>query len=87
MSKEITLSDGRKAVRVRKSNGYTIVKAIEIVGEGKPQMAMMAAVASIVLEIEGEPLVVEQVMELEPMDFFAVIALGMEGNGSLAASK
>ena len=87
MSNEITLSDGRKAVRVAKPKGYTIIKAIEIAGEGKPQMVMMAAVASIVVQIEGEPLVMEQVLELEAIDFLAVITLGMAGNDPLAASK
>lgn len=85
--KEITLSDGRKAVRVAKPKGHTIIKAIEIAGEGKPQMVMMAAVASIVVQIEGEPLVMEDVIELDAMDFLAVITLGMEGNDPLPASK
>ena len=85
--KEITLSDGRKAVRLFKPKGYTIIKAIEIAGEGKPQMVMMAAVASLVVQIEGASLVMEDVLELEAMDFFAVITLGMEGNDPSVLSK
>lgn len=87
MSNEITLEDGRIAVLKIKPKGRHAAKAARIANNDQDHVP--AAIAAQVVEINAVGLTMEEVLDLDLTDYFAVItlAMGKEGNESLAPSK
>lgn len=74
---ELELPSGRKATVLKKANGRHIERASRMAGDGAGAMRLSMSMVAVKAQVDGKDLTLEDVLELEDHDVFALIGAVM----------
>ncbi|HYH17499.1 MAG TPA: phage tail assembly protein [Azospirillum sp.] len=84
-TRTVTLPSG-KAATVRKGKGRDLVQAARMAGGGNDGMKLTMGIIAVLTQVDGRPLVIEDVEEMDLGDVMALMGAVM-GNGASSLSS